>query len=74
MDLDLIGRGLVDLDLIGPVLIGLGAVLVCIGAFFMFRSRAPGTQVEKDAETVDKAPRTPTRHDNRNPAHQSIGK
>jgi hypothetical protein len=74
MDLDLIGRGLVDLDLIGRVLIGLGAALVCIGAIFMFRSRAPGTQVEKDGEGVDNEPRMPTRHDNRDPAHQSIGK
>ena len=69
MDLDLIGRGLVDLNLIGRVLIGLGAALACIGVFFMIRSRAPGTQVEKDGEDVKNAPRMPSRHDNRDPAH-----
>jgi hypothetical protein len=35
----------------------------------MIRSRAPGTQVEKDGEDVKNAPQMPRRHDNRDPAH-----
>jgi hypothetical protein len=41
-----------DLDLIGRSLIGLGAALVCIGAFFMLRSRAPRSAVEEESEPV----------------------
>ena len=63
-----------DLDLIGRVLIGLGAALVCIGAFFMLRSRAPGTQLEMAGDEVNNEPRMPRRHDNRDPAYQSTGK
>ena len=50
------------LDLIGRALLVLGAALVCSGAFFMLRSRAPGTQVEDD-EGVTNEPRMPTGHD-----------
>jgi hypothetical protein len=62
-----------DLDLIGQVLIGLGAALVCIGAFFTLRSRAPGPAVEMDGDEVSNEPRMPRRHDNRDPAYQSTG-
>jgi hypothetical protein len=62
-----------DLDLIGRALIGLGAALACIGAFFMLRSRAPGTQPEMDGDEVNHEPRMPGRHDNRDPAYQSTG-
>jgi hypothetical protein len=55
MNFDQIGRGLVDLDLIGRVLLGLGAALVCIGSFFMLRSRTPRSPVENEREAVTEA-------------------
>ena len=51
-----------DLDVVGRALLVLGAALVCSGALFMLRSRAPGTQVEDDGGVNDE-PRMPTRHD-----------
>ena len=44
-----------DLDLIGRVLIALGAALVCIGAFFMLRSRTPLSAVQEESEPVPTA-------------------
>ena len=63
-----------DLDLIGRGLIVLGTALVCGGAFFMLRSRTPSASVEPDGESDNNEPRIPIRHDNRDRAHQSIGK
>jgi hypothetical protein len=55
MNFDQIGRALVDLDMIGRVLLGLGAALVCIGAIFLFRLRAPRSPVEDEREAVTPA-------------------
>lgn len=44
-----------DIDLLGRALLGLGAVLVCIGSVFMLRSRAPRPPVEIESEAVTPA-------------------
>jgi hypothetical protein len=45
-----------DLDLVGRVLIGLGAALVCVGSFFMLRSGATRSPVKNEGEAVTPAP------------------
>jgi hypothetical protein len=44
-----------ELDLIGRVLIGLGAALVCIGSFFMLQTRVPRSPVENEREAATPA-------------------
>jgi hypothetical protein len=44
-----------DLDLIGRVLLGLGAAFVCVGSFFMLRSHAPRSPVENEGEAATPA-------------------